>query len=331
MAGDPGAAVHPCRRGRGPQRGRQALLHSVGIDDAAASLVGDRLVVAKYPYGWSWASASFHVLPQVPGRVWGALPERGDVVIVVQPTTGEDLIKRVIGLPGDTIAGDRRHRLSQRPADPAPAAPPGDDPDRRQYEMRLPRVRRVPGDRRGRQALLPPAHLPRDPAQRPFLRHDRSRPFGRRRLSADHRPAGPRLPDGRQSRRQRRQPLPARRSGGLAGRCPWKISAAAPSSSPSASTAAPPTGTRSAGSPPCAAAVRAPRCMRSVPRHSAEALRDEPASPLPFRGGGRGWGMCRPDMASGRGRPEPAHGGGCFAHRVRDKPHPNPSPEGEGL
>jgi signal peptidase I len=67
-------------------------------------LVGDRLVVAKYPYGWSWASASFHVLPQVPGRVWGALPERGDVVIVVQPTTGEDLIKRVIGLPGDTIA-----------------------------------------------------------------------------------------------------------------------------------------------------------------------------------------------------------------------------------
>ena len=67
-------------------------------------LVGDRLVVAKYPYGWSWASASFHVLPQIPGRVWGALPERGDVVIAVQPTTGEDLIKRVIGLPGDTIA-----------------------------------------------------------------------------------------------------------------------------------------------------------------------------------------------------------------------------------
>jgi len=67
-------------------------------------LVGDRLVVAKYPYGWSWASASFHVLPQTPGRVWGAMPERGDVVIVVQPSSGEDLIKRVIGLPGDTIA-----------------------------------------------------------------------------------------------------------------------------------------------------------------------------------------------------------------------------------
>ena len=67
-------------------------------------LVGDRLVVSKYSYGWSWASASFHLLPQEPGRVWGAMPERGDVVIVVQPTTGDDLIKRVIGLPGDRIA-----------------------------------------------------------------------------------------------------------------------------------------------------------------------------------------------------------------------------------
>jgi signal peptidase I len=66
-------------------------------------LVGDRLVVSKYPYGWSWASATFHVLPPMAGRVWGAMPERGDVVIVTQPTTGEDLIKRVIGLPGDTI------------------------------------------------------------------------------------------------------------------------------------------------------------------------------------------------------------------------------------
>jgi signal peptidase I len=66
-------------------------------------LVGDRLVVAKYPYGWSWASASFHVVPQMQGRLLGAMPERGDVVIVVQPASGEDLIKRVIGLPGDTI------------------------------------------------------------------------------------------------------------------------------------------------------------------------------------------------------------------------------------
>jgi len=66
-------------------------------------LVGDRLVVTKYPYGWSWVSPSFHVLPHFQGRLWGALPERGDVVIVTPPGQNADWIKRVIGLPGDTI------------------------------------------------------------------------------------------------------------------------------------------------------------------------------------------------------------------------------------
>jgi signal peptidase I len=66
-------------------------------------LVGDRLVVTKYPYGWSWVSPSFHVLPHFQGRLWGALPERGDVVIVTPPGQNSDYIKRVIGLPGDTI------------------------------------------------------------------------------------------------------------------------------------------------------------------------------------------------------------------------------------
>ena len=66
-------------------------------------LVGDRLVVTKYPYGWSWVSPSFHVLPHMQGRLWGALPERGDVVIVTPPGGTSDYIKRVIGLPGDTI------------------------------------------------------------------------------------------------------------------------------------------------------------------------------------------------------------------------------------
>ena len=66
-------------------------------------LVGDRLVVTKYPYGWSWVSPSFHVLPHFQGRLWGAMPERGDVVIVTPPGGSDDYIKRVIGLPGDTI------------------------------------------------------------------------------------------------------------------------------------------------------------------------------------------------------------------------------------
>src|SRR5687768_14851598 len=32
-------------------------------------LVGDRLVVSKFPYGWSWVSASFHVLPRGEWRI----------------------------------------------------------------------------------------------------------------------------------------------------------------------------------------------------------------------------------------------------------------------
>ncbi|QZH75341.1 MAG: signal peptidase I [Erythrobacter sp.] len=67
-------------------------------------LVGDRLVVSKYPYGWSWVSASFHVLPRESWRIAPATPEYGDVVIVVPPDRAEDYIKRVVALPGDTIA-----------------------------------------------------------------------------------------------------------------------------------------------------------------------------------------------------------------------------------
>jgi signal peptidase I len=66
-------------------------------------LTGDRLVVSKYPYGWSWVSPSFHVFPPSPGRVFGKLPERGDIVIVTPPGTRTDYIKRVIGLPGDVV------------------------------------------------------------------------------------------------------------------------------------------------------------------------------------------------------------------------------------
>jgi signal peptidase I len=87
-------------------------------------LVGDRLVVTKYPYGWSFVSptipdpvAIFRSLvlrqpseswgvrvPFIPGRLLGHMPQRGDVVIVTPPGHNSDYIKRVIGLPGETIA-----------------------------------------------------------------------------------------------------------------------------------------------------------------------------------------------------------------------------------
>lgn len=64
---------------------------------------GDRLLVSKYPYGWSWVSMVPRVLPRSSGRILETLPERGDIVTAVPPNHDVDYIKRVIGLPGDTV------------------------------------------------------------------------------------------------------------------------------------------------------------------------------------------------------------------------------------
>jgi len=66
-------------------------------------LVGDRLVVTKYPYGYSYLSPSLPVLPEMKGRLFGRPPERGDIVVIKSPLDHVDYIKRVIGLPGDTV------------------------------------------------------------------------------------------------------------------------------------------------------------------------------------------------------------------------------------
>jgi len=64
--------------------------------------IGDYLVVAKWPYGFSRYSFPFG-LPSFNGRVEESLPKRGDVVVFRHPGENADLIKRVIGLPGDTV------------------------------------------------------------------------------------------------------------------------------------------------------------------------------------------------------------------------------------
>ena len=66
-------------------------------------LIGDRLIVSKFPYGFSYLSPSLNILPEMPGRLFGRLPERGDVAVVKAPRDKVDYIKRVIGLPGDTV------------------------------------------------------------------------------------------------------------------------------------------------------------------------------------------------------------------------------------
>ena len=65
-------------------------------------LVGDYLFASKWPYGYSSRSLPFDA-PLIPGRIFASTPERGDVVIFEHPVDGTDYIKRVIGLPGDTI------------------------------------------------------------------------------------------------------------------------------------------------------------------------------------------------------------------------------------
>ncbi len=58
----------------------------------------------KYPYGYSTASVPVNVALPSSGRVFGALPARGDVVVFRWPgDTSQAWVKRVVGLPGDRV------------------------------------------------------------------------------------------------------------------------------------------------------------------------------------------------------------------------------------
>ena len=66
-------------------------------------LVGDRLFVTKYSYGYS--KHSFPFSPSIfNGRILSKVPNRGDVIVFKTPSDNRtDYIKRLIGLPGDII------------------------------------------------------------------------------------------------------------------------------------------------------------------------------------------------------------------------------------
>tara|TARA_B100000579_G_C22724974_1_gene801279 strand:- start:100 stop:831 length:732 start_codon:yes stop_codon:yes gene_type:complete len=66
-------------------------------------LVGDRIFVTKYSYGYSKHSFPFSP-PIFKNRIIFSKPKRGDVVVFKTPADNRtDYIKRLIGLPGDTI------------------------------------------------------------------------------------------------------------------------------------------------------------------------------------------------------------------------------------
>ena len=66
-------------------------------------LIGDRLFVSKYSYGYS--QHSFPFSPKIfSGRILKNSPNRGDVVVFKTPADNRtDYIKRLIGLPGDKV------------------------------------------------------------------------------------------------------------------------------------------------------------------------------------------------------------------------------------
>jgi len=66
-------------------------------------LIGDRIFVAKYSYGYSKHSFPFSP-PFFSNRIFDKVPEYGDLVVFKTPSDNRtDYIKRLIGLPGDTV------------------------------------------------------------------------------------------------------------------------------------------------------------------------------------------------------------------------------------
>jgi len=87
-------------------------LRSIPSESMVPALqVGDRVAVAKFAYGYNRNSIPFGIGTLLIGddpknpeeRIFGSLPHRGDVIVFQHPHNPRVMIKRCIGLPGDTI------------------------------------------------------------------------------------------------------------------------------------------------------------------------------------------------------------------------------------
>ncbi|MGA0234242.1 MAG: signal peptidase I, partial [Alphaproteobacteria bacterium] len=65
--------------------------------------VGDMVVVSKFSYGYGDFSLDID-LPFLPDeRVLGGEPQRGDIAVFRHPKFKRNLIKRIVGVPGDPV------------------------------------------------------------------------------------------------------------------------------------------------------------------------------------------------------------------------------------
>ena len=87
-------------------------LRSIPSESMVPALqVGDRVAVAKFAYGYNRNSIPFGLGLFVIGdddknpeeRWFGSTPKRGDVIVFQHPHSDKVMIKRLIGLPGDTV------------------------------------------------------------------------------------------------------------------------------------------------------------------------------------------------------------------------------------
>ncbi|MFN3607771.1 MAG: signal peptidase I [Hyphomonas sp.] len=68
--------------------------------------VGDRVAVSKFAFGYGRYSLPLSIgryLPLGEGRFFASTPERGEVVVFEHTHSDRVMIKRVVGLPGDTV------------------------------------------------------------------------------------------------------------------------------------------------------------------------------------------------------------------------------------
>jgi len=113
-------------------------------------MIGDEIAAAKYAYGYGRYSAPIGVIP-IKGRVLDSPPERGDIVVFALPRDPKQTyVKRLIGLPGETVQmkGGQLYingeRVERRPAGRVTVAVGGVQVPATRYIETLPNGREHP-------------------------------------------------------------------------------------------------------------------------------------------------------------------------------------------